>query len=104
MSESEIFVCRHCGEEHEALTQEIGSYQCPKLRKQQGKVKVLDKVMDKYLTEFNSSSETQDPNTNQSQDGDNLYGEEKISKPSTSRDSRTDGSENDNHRSGRESE
>lgn len=69
--ETEIFICKHCGKEHEALTQEVASYICPKLRKQKEKVKVLDQVSLKYLTEINSSSETQEPQTSDKLEPDN---------------------------------
>lgn len=75
MSESEIFKCSHCGEEHEALTQEVGSYMCPNVKRRyseiKGKEKVLDKVMRQCLTEFNSSSKTEEPSHNRNGDLDN---------------------------------
>ncbi len=74
MSESEIFVCRQCGKEHEALTQEIGSYQCPNRKKEKVFPKVLDSVSLKYLTEVNPLSETQDSKL-RLQKGGELYGE-----------------------------
>lgn len=46
---------------NEALTQEVASYSCPNQPKPKGKLKMLDQVSLKYLTEVNTSSETQDP-------------------------------------------
>lgn len=47
---SEIFKCKHCGEEHEATTEEIASYLCPKLRKTKVKPKLLDQERFNKLT------------------------------------------------------
>lgn len=60
MSESEIFVCKQCSNEHEALTQEIASYSCPNLLKSKPKLKVLDSVSLINLTKIDDPSETQD--------------------------------------------
>lgn len=70
MSESELWYCKQCGTYHEASTQEVASYMCPKLGESKGKLKMLDSVSFKYLTEINSSSETQDPNKIKTQDED----------------------------------
>lgn len=74
MSESEIFICSQCGNEHEALTQEIGSYRCTNRPKEKIFPKVLDSVRIKYLTEVNPLSETQDSKL-RLQKGGELYGE-----------------------------
>lgn len=63
MSESEIFVCRRCGKEHEALTQEIASYLCLNLSKPKDILKVLDQVRIKCLTENITLSESQEHKT-----------------------------------------
>lgn len=60
MSESEIFVCARCGNEHEALTQEIASYSCPNIPKIKSNLKVLDSVSLKSLTKVDTLSETQE--------------------------------------------
>lgn len=78
MKESEIFVCKRCGNEHEALTQEIASFSCPNLSKTKTKLKVLDSVSLNLLTELINSSETQDLKTNSvSQNGASKYGTSK---------------------------
>lgn len=71
MNESELFICKHCGNEHEALTQEIASFRCPNLPKLKPNGKVLDKVIRECLTELNSSSETQEPKRNRNGEPDN---------------------------------
>lgn len=71
MNESEIFVCKQCGREHEALTQEIASYLCPMRPKSKGNLKMLDQVSLKRLTEIDSSSETQDLQKIKERNGDN---------------------------------
>lgn len=62
MSDSEILRCTRCGIEYEALTQEIASYSCPNCTKSKPKLKMLDSVSLKSLTELVFSSETQPPN------------------------------------------
>lgn len=47
---SEIFRCRQCGEEHEATTEEVASYSCPKSRKTKDKLKMLDQERFNKLT------------------------------------------------------
>lgn len=60
-SESEIFICLRCGQEHEATTQEVASYLCPKLPETNKKPKVLDTDRIKSLTKNISLSESQEP-------------------------------------------
>ena len=82
MSESEFFICKQCGKEHEALTQEIASYTCPNQPKLKRKLKVLDEVREKYLTDLNGLRQPQDPNLNYSKDGEQ-YGDESTTREET---------------------
>ena len=59
MEDSEFVKCKQCGNEYEALTQEIASYSCPNCLKLKPKLKVLDSVRIKYLTKVNDSGESQ---------------------------------------------
>lgn len=52
---SEFFKCKNCGEIHEAVTEEIASYICPKLRKPKGKLKLLDQERFNNLTKEDES-------------------------------------------------
>lgn len=83
---------------NEALTQEIGSYLCPNTSKLKGKVKVLDSVSLKYLTELNGLRQPQDPNLINSKDGEEYGGtsqEETEKKLSSNRNSRGPNHEDD---------
>lgn len=56
-----IVYCKHCGNEYDALTEEVGSYICPICAKTKGKHKKLDSVRLKSLTEKGTLTEAQDP-------------------------------------------
>lgn len=58
---SEIVYCKLCRTDFEALDNEIASYMCPNCSKSKSKIKILDHVSFKYLTELNGSDETLSP-------------------------------------------
>lgn len=62
---NEIVICKLCGNDFDALTQEIASYICPKCSKRKDKVKVLDAVSSKELTGFPVLRKTQGPISSQ---------------------------------------
>lgn len=62
--ESEIIHCKQCGNEFEAMTQEVASYLCPKCPKVKESTKMLDRVSQKYLTVSEVLIQTHDSKLN----------------------------------------
>ncbi len=62
--ESEIIHCKQCGNEFEAMTQEVASYLCHKCPKQKKSIKMLDQVSQKYLTANEVLSQTHESKLN----------------------------------------